>query len=226
MLTTLNANVGAVTAFATILLLLVTWWYAWTTRAILMEAQQSRLMANAPRVVAYLRAHEVHSNIVQLCIANLSGAAAIGVSASLNKVTEWPDRFDYGDSKILRDLAFLRPHEVVKFDLGVGPDLFRNNEPAVFQAAIKFESLDGRHFKFESTLKVESVAGFASWRVYGIDDIARRLEQIAKTLEGFTRFRRLKVETYTAADRSEEVRLRSAQMATMDHQEDDKQNTD
>lgn len=207
----LNHNAGAVTGLATIALLLVTGWYAWTTRALLMEAQQSRLMAGEPRIVAYLRAHEVHSNIVQLCIANLSGAAAIGVSASVDKVTEWPARFDFSDSKILRDLSFMRPHEVVKFDLGMGPDLFQNDEPAVFQAAIRFDSLDGRRFSFDSTLKVESVAGFASWRIYGIDDVARRLEEISKTLAGFTGFKRMQVDTYSAADRDEENRAREEQ---------------
>jgi hypothetical protein len=126
----------------------------------------------------------------------------------VEKVTEWPDRIDFGDSRILRDLTFLRPHEVLNFDLGMGPDLFRNEQPAVFQAAIKFESLDGRHFSFESTLKVESVAGFASWRIYGIDDVARRLEEIAKTLAGFTGFDRLKVDTYNAADRRHEEHRR------------------
>jgi len=156
--------------------------------------------------VAYLRAHEVHSNIVQLCVANLSGAAAIGVSAALEKVTTWPARFDFGDSKVLRDLAFLRSHEVVKFDLGMGPDLFQDDEPAVFQIAIKFESLDGRHFAFDDTLRVESVAGFGSWRIYGIDDVARRLEEIAKTLASFTGFKRLKVDTYNAVDREKERR--------------------
>jgi hypothetical protein len=204
----LNHNGGAVTAIATIALLLVTGWYAWTTRALLQEAQQSRLMASEPRVVAYLRTHEVHSNIVQLCIANLSGAAAVGVSASIEKVTAWPDQFDFGDSKILRDLTFLRAHEVLKFDLGIGPDLFQEEKPAVFQAAIRFESLDDRHFSFENTLTVESVAGFGSWRIYGTDDIARRLEDIAKTLTSFTGSSRLKVDSYSATDREHEKRIR------------------
>jgi hypothetical protein len=203
----LNHNTGAATTLATIALLLVTGWYAWTTRALLREAQQSRLISREPRVVAYLRANDVHSNIVQLCIANLSGAAAVGVSASIDKVTEWPTRFDFGDSKILRDLSFLRAHEVVRFDLGMGPDLFQDEKPAVFHATIKFESLDGRAFSFENTLKVESVAGFASWQIYGIDDVARRLKDIADTLGGFSGIKRLKVETYTAADREEESRV-------------------
>lgn len=200
----LNANTGAITGLATVALLLVTGWYAWTTRALLKEAQQTRLMASEPRVVAYLRVHEIHGNIVQLCIANLSAAAATGVSASVDKVTDWPTKFSFGDIKILRDLSFLRPHEVLRFDLGHGPDLFRDGKPAMFKAAIKYESLDGRSFAFEETLKIESVAGFGNWRVYGIDDVARRLEEISKTLSGFSGGRRLNVDSFSAADRKEE----------------------
>jgi hypothetical protein len=207
----LNNNDGAVTAIATIALLLVTGWYAWTTRALLREAQQSRLLANEPRVVAYLRTNKVHQNIVQLCIANLSSAAAVNVSAIVEKKTDWPDSFDFGDSKILRDLNFLRAHEVVKFDLGMGPDLFRDDEPAVFQSEIKFASIDGRDFSFDTELRVESVAGFASWRIYGIDDVARRLEDISKALKDFKGFKRLKVDTYNTADRRQERKTQEEQ---------------
>ena len=73
----LNHNAGAVTALATIALLLVTGWYAWTTRALLMEAQQSRFIANEPRIVAYLRTHEVHTNIVQLCKVPITDGRAL-----------------------------------------------------------------------------------------------------------------------------------------------------
>lgn len=200
----LNSNAGAVTGLATVALLLVTGWYAWTTRALLKEAQQTRMLAGEPRVVAYLRVHEVHSNMVQLCVANLSGAAAAGVTASIEKVTDWPEPFDLQDSRLLRDLKFMRPHEVLRFDLGSGPSLFRDEETAVFQARIAFESLDGRKFTFDQTLKVESVTGFGCWRIYGIDDVARRLKEIADTLKGFTGFQRLKVETYNADDREQQ----------------------
>jgi hypothetical protein len=202
----LNKNSGAVTALATIALLFVTGWYAWTTRALLVEAQQSRLSASEPRVVSYLRVHEVHSNIVQLCIANLSGAAAVGVTASIDKLTAWPSELDFGDTKILRDLSFLRQHEVVKFDLG-GPDLFNEGKAAEFEISVQFESIDGRKFSFGSKLMVESVAGFGNWRIYGIDDVARRLEDISKTLKDFFGFKKLKVETFNNADRVEERRV-------------------
>jgi hypothetical protein len=204
MIEALNQNAGAVTGLATVALLLVTAFYACTTYQLLSETKQSRLSANQPRVVAYLRVHEVHLNIVQLHIANLSGAAATAVSASIEKTTEWPDRFDLQDSKILRDLSFMRPHEVLTFDLGMGPDLFRDNVPAEFRMVIGFSSLDGRAFSFEGVLRVESVEGHAHWRIYTIDDVARRLKDIADTLNGFTGFRRLRVETYDAADREAE----------------------
>jgi hypothetical protein len=212
----LNTNSGAVTAIATIALLFVTGWYAWTTRALLIEAQQTRLMASEPRVVSYLRAHEVHTNIVQLCIANLSGAAAVGVSAKIDQLTDWPSKLDFGDSKILRDLAFLRQHEVVKFDLGMGPELFGPNEQSArFQVSIEFESIDGRKFSFDDELSIESVAGFGNWRIYGIDDVARRLEDISKTLKEFTGYKRLKVETFSSADRIEEKRISEERRAQL-----------
>lgn len=156
-------------------------------------------------MVAYLRAHDVHSNLVQLCIANLSGASAVGVTAALTKVTDWPATFDLQDSPLLRDISFVRPQEVLKFDLGFGPDLFREQQPAEFNISIRFCGLDGREFHFENPLKVESVIG-PTWKVYGLDDIARRLKEISDTLQSFTGMRRLKVETYDANDRSEERR--------------------
>jgi hypothetical protein len=202
----LNANAGAVTALATVALLIVTGWYAWTTRALLREAEKTRLMAGEPRVVAYLRIHEVHSNMVQLCVANLSGAAAAGVTASIERVTEWPLDFDLENSTLLRDLKFLRPNEVLRFDLGLGPDLFRDDDPAVFKAHIAFESLDGRVFAFDDTLKIESVTGHGNWRVYGIDDVARRLKEIADTLKSVAGIQRLRVDTFNGDDRQEERR--------------------
>lgn len=204
----LNTNAGAATALATVALLFVTGWYAWTTRALLKEAERARLSGGEPRVVAYLRVHEVHTNMVQLCVANLSGAAAAGVTASIAKITEWPDPFSLQDSRLLRDLRFLRPHEVLRFDMDSGPELFRGEEPAVFEMQIAFESLDGRKFAFTDTLKVESVTGHGNWRIYGIDDVARRLKDISDTLNGFTGFKRLRVETYDAHDREEEHRHR------------------
>lgn len=203
----LNQNSGAVTAIATVSLLLVTGWYAFTTWALLREAKQSRLLAGEPRVVAYLRVHEVHPTIVQLWISNLSGAPAIGVSAIMEKTTGWPATFDLHDSTILRDLSFVRPQEVLKFDLGFGPDLFSDDQGAIFEITIRFSSLDGRTFTFSNVLKVESVVG-PSWKIYGIDDVARSLKDISGTLKDIAGSRRLKVETYDANDRKKEVEAR------------------
>lgn len=211
MLALIDANKDFITSLSTLFLLFVTAWYAWTTRALLKEAEQSRMMASEPRVVAYLRAHEVHSNIVQLCIANLADAGAVGVSAAIKKLTEWPKELDFGDAKILRDIGFLRPHEVLKFDLGMGPDLFKDGSPASFEVTIRSKGLDGRAYTFETNLSIESVAGFSSWRVYGVDDIARRLDDISKTLASFSGIKRLKVDTFNASDRTQERTERERQ---------------
>jgi len=202
----LNQNAGAVTALATVAILTVTAFYAFTTHLLFREAKVSRLLAGEPRVVAYLRSSTVHSGIVQLCIANLSGAAATAVSAQLERVTEWPEEFYFENSKILRDLSFLRSHEVLTFDLGVGPDLFRNGVPASFQIVISYKSLDGRDFTFDAALLVESVEGHSGFLTYTIDDMARRLKDIADTLKGYTGFKRIRVETFDAKDHADERR--------------------
>lgn len=196
----LNHNGGAVTALATVALLAVTGWYAFTTWALLSETKRSRILAGEPRVVGYLRAHPVHANIVQLCIANLSSAPAVGVSCQIEKISDWPEQFDLENSPILRDLSFVRAQEVVSFDLGFGPDLFVDDRGASFAFAASFAGLDGRTFDFRATLNVDSVVG-PSWKIYGVDDIARRLQDISDTLRGLTGHKRMQVDVFDSTDR-------------------------
>lgn len=205
MLEYLNDNAGGVTAVFTLALLLVTGFYAWTTFDLLREARQSRLLASEPRVVAYLRINEVHSNIAQLHVANLSGAAATNVAASISKLTDWPNPFALEDSKILRDIRFLRPHEVLKFDLGLA-DLFHDGVPAEFHVAINFCSLDGRSFSFDDQLRVESIDGHSHYRIYSIDDVARRLKEISDAFQGVIQSGRLRADTFNGDDRDRERR--------------------
>lgn len=220
MLEILNQNAGAVTALVTLALLLVTGFYAWTTFDLLREARQSRLLAGEPRVVAYLRINEVHSNIVQLHVANLSGAAATNVTASISKLTDWPNPFELEDSKILRDLSFLRPHEVLKFDLGLA-DLFRDGVPAEFRVAIGFRSLDGRSFSFDDRLRVESVEGHSHYRIYSIDDVARRLKEISDAFRSIIGSGRLRADAYDEGDRDRERRAREEQRARVTRRQAD-----
>jgi heme-degrading monooxygenase HmoA len=222
MIEALNQNAGAVTGAATVALLLVTAFYAWTTHRLFKEAKVSRMLAGEPRVVAYFRVNEVHPNIAQMCIANLSSAAAVNVSARMDKVTEWPNKFYLEDSKILRDLSYLRPHEVLRFDVGMGPDLFKNDEPAVFQVTINYSALDGRTYCFYDRLRVESIEGHSHFRIYGTDDVARRLKDIADTLKGFTGFKRVRVDTFTSRDRKEERDMHERQRAAAIAQQQEK----
>lgn len=200
----LNQNTGAITGLATFALLGVTAFYAWTTHRLFKEAERTRLSGGEPHVVAYLRTNETHFNIFQMHVCNLSGAAAVGVTASLDRVTDWPEKFYLFDSKILRDLFYLRPHEVLKFDLGVGPDLFKGDAAARFRIVIDYQSLDGRAFKFDEELRVESIAGFSNFHIYSLDDVARRLEDISKSLKSIIGSRRLKVDAYNSDDRRAE----------------------
>ena len=207
MLHFLELNSASIVAVATAAILVVTLAYAIATFLQFMEARRSRLVATTPNVVAYFRVHDVHSNMVQLHVANLTGAAARQVTVSISKLTEWPEKFDLDESNLLRDISFLRPNEILKFDVGIGPELFRDNSPARFEVQVDFESLDGRPFDYRSELRIESVLGGGNYQIYGIDDIARKLEKISKSIDGWTGFKRLRVDAYTSADRQEERRF-------------------
>ena len=198
MIEVLNQNAGAVTAGATVALLLVTAFYAWTTHRLFREAETTRLLSGEPRVVAYLRINETHTNIAQLHIANLSGAAAIEVSATLERITEWPEPFRLQDSSILRDLSVMRPHELVRFDLGSGDDLLRDGKTAVFNVTIAYQGLDRRAYQFGQELKVESVHGFSGFKIYSLDDVARHLHEMAKALKMLAGASRPDVDSHTS----------------------------
>lgn len=204
MIELLNENAGAVTGLATVALLIVTGFYAWTTHLLFKEARQTRLSGGEPRVVAFMRVNEVHPSIAQVHIANLSGAAAIGVTAKMEKLTEWPSKFYLEDSKILRDLSVMRPHEVLMFDVGVGPELFHEDEAARFRVTIDYKALDGRSYQFDNELKVESIEGHSRFRIYNMDDVARRLDEISKSLKKIISSNRVQVQTFNSEDRRAE----------------------
>jgi hypothetical protein len=84
--------------------------------------------------------------------------------------------------------------------------------PAEFRMVIRFASIDGRAFSFEDSLRVESVEGHSHWQIYGIDDVARRLKDIAEILKAVTGTRRMRVETYDADDREAERQARDEQI--------------
>lgn len=201
MIEALNNNAGVASVILTLGLLAVTGFYTWTTHRLFKEARATRVLASRPRVVAYLRPNEVHATIVQLCIANLSSAAAIEVTARIEQLTDWPSEFYLEDSKVLRDLSFMRPNEVLKFDLGMGPDLFREKKGAQFKITIDYASLDEETHHFAEILNIESVDGFSSFQIYSIDDVARRLKEISDTIRKWSAFKQLRVEVYDSHDR-------------------------
>jgi hypothetical protein len=207
----MNENAGAVTGLATVALLIVTGFYAWTTHRLFNEAKTTRLLGGQPRIVAYMRVNEAHPTIAQMHLANISGAPAIGVSAKIEKITEWPDEFRLEDSKILRDLSFMRPHEVLMFDIGLGTELIRDGMPAMFRIKVNFHAVDGREYIFDSELKLESLLGFSRFGVYSVHDIAQNVGKISKTLEKIISFSRLQVDSYSSGDRRAEALAREEQ---------------
>jgi len=188
----LNQNSGAIVALSTAVLLVITSFYALTTYFLLREAKRSREWSSHPKVVAYLRLHSVHPIMVQLHIANLAGAAAIEVSVSIEKLTDWPPELAFEKSNFLKELEYLHPNEIVKSDIGRGPEMFKDGEAAKLRCRIIYKSLNNKQFEFVSELSVATLKNLGNSKIYGIDDVARQLKEIADVMKRVANFDSLK----------------------------------
>ena len=68
----LNANDGTITAIATVVLAIITFWYARLTRGILKAS-------NKPEILVSLVPHEIYTNTIYLCIQNIGTGSATDI---------------------------------------------------------------------------------------------------------------------------------------------------
>ena len=68
----LNANDGTITAIATVVLAIITFWYARLTRGMLKAS-------NKPEILVSLVPHEIYTNTIYLCIQNIGTGFAIDI---------------------------------------------------------------------------------------------------------------------------------------------------
>ncbi len=75
----LNTNSSAVTAVATILLVVITAIYVWLTGRLVHENRELRMASNRPDIGVSIGLHEAHINIINLLIENIGNGPAYNV---------------------------------------------------------------------------------------------------------------------------------------------------
>lgn len=81
----LNANSAAVTSIATVLLTLITGYYAYVTLGLLRENRELRVGMNRPELAVYVTVHEGYVNFLNLVVENVGPGAAYNVRLSTER---------------------------------------------------------------------------------------------------------------------------------------------
>ena len=121
----LNTNSGAIIAFATVVLVIITGFYAWVTKKILEENRQMRLDAQEPEInvelYSYLEKGRTH---VDLYVENLGRGPAYDVTFTTDLSLKLSDRYTLGQVIFLEtNIHRLAPGRKKTHRLGAGNNL-------------------------------------------------------------------------------------------------------
>lgn len=81
--TFLNENTGAVQAISTVVLVAITFWYAWRTHRLVKVTEQSEKERNRPRIQVYMKQREDWLNFLELVVENFGESSAYNIQFEL-----------------------------------------------------------------------------------------------------------------------------------------------
>ena len=128
----LNTNSGAITgiaamitAFATVVLVGITGFYAWVTKKMLEENRQMHLDAQKPQIAIYLLPDVRDETSVCLCVENIGVGPAYDVKFTTNLSFSLPGNHLLGQQVpfLGRGIRYLPPRKIRKVLLGSGLNL-------------------------------------------------------------------------------------------------------
>jgi hypothetical protein len=171
------------------------------TRTLATDNRLLRKAGTEPGVVAYLRPDQQHIHILNLVVANVGRGPARNVELEF-----------VGDLELLRKcgarlltkpklmiLPWLPQEERFVEIFGNALDFFEGTVPPEFAINVHFQNSAGKKQTTISRISIGDFEGLS--RLRGADyEAAEALKQIAKSIDGWGGFNRLKVETVTAAE--------------------------
>jgi len=200
-ITLLAASVSAVMAIVV----------ACLTVTLATDNRRLRKAGTEPEVVAYLLPDQRHLNMLNLVVANVGRGPARNVE--LEFVGDDLDKLQKRGARLLTR-SKLPIHSVLPQDerfvqlFGNCLDLFDGEEPPPdFTIHVRFENSSGRSKSTTYRASISDFRGVA--RGHSPEhETAEALKQIAKSIEGWGGFSRLKVETVTAVEVAREQKAR------------------
>lgn len=202
----LNTNSAAVTAAATVALMVTTIVYVWFTGVLAVENRRLRRAGTAPLVIAYLFPDARHINILHLVVANVGrGPAqnlAIEFEADVDDFAAHRIEHQVGKKRSL--VSFLPQDERLYHYFGNALEMFTPDAPKDFFVKIYYQDMTGTSHEERFRASVGDLEGFRRVGESPEHVSAEALKAIREDIKHWSSgFNRLKVEVITAAEQKE-----------------------
>lgn len=199
-LTWVNANQGAITALATVVLTATTMIYAWHTAVLAKENKLLRKAGSEPEVIAYLNPHPRFTGGLIFMLANVGHGPALGVSF---QITEGGGDFDSHDARLRAPsipLTVIPQGERYDSFFGMGWQAFKEPRLKPFMVEVKYHDLSKRKYVRSYVIDIGQFEGRITLGDEPSEEIAKALKEISEEMRGWTR-RHLPVETISQNER-------------------------
>ena len=175
----LNANSGALTFIATVVIAASAGVTVWLTRSLAKENRLLREAGMEPRVVAYLKLDPHKSNLVKFVLANVGQGPARDVEFTFQAgEDDFENHAVFIRNSSDRTLTTMLPQgERIETLFGLGAKLMEEPKLEPFTVSVKFHDLSGKDHSDEYKLNVAQFTGFVPGSTPEYESV-RALERI------------------------------------------------
>jgi len=185
----LNTNSGAIQALATVILVLVTFYYAWQVRHTVKIMRNSEEQRNRPRIVIFIEQRENWLNLVDLVISNYGNDLAREVKFSISEDISLIDK----DKKlsqlgiIKNGIKDLPPQRTLKMPLVILTDRLEELRKIDLKITVSYtDSIKSKNFSETFSVDFNSLIEQQIGEL-PIYKLSRSIENIEKTLQKIER---------------------------------------
>ena len=176
----LNVNDGAVMGIATVVLVVITGYYAYLTRKQLKAS-------DTPEIAISLRPHEVHVNLVMLCIENIGSGAARNLQFVPNPSSIPNLDMPFEKISFLKNgIAYFEPGRKIEQFLVNVISKFDQLKQTPFEITVKFQDTVDQLHERTFYLDFTENEGFAQIDRPPLYEIAKATKEIQKDLHHIT----------------------------------------